>query len=200
MKKLVAGVVVLGVLFTSTAFASPLAKLEAGKGNIDASVSISPRMKAQGVDLDGKTRYRFGATYGIGDRIGLDYLYAANAGDKYDSSVKSHQINLMYEINPYVTAFGGFVLNKLKMNGYGDDNTNGYQLGLQGKYGIADKSTAWAKFGYGNTITQYELGVGYELAKNWEANVFYNDTKYKDFSHDMAVNTHSINIGATYKF
>ena len=42
---------------------------------------------------------------------------------------------------------------------------------------------SWAKFGYGNTITQYELGVGYELAKNWEANVFYNDTKYKDFSH-----------------
>ena len=142
MKKLVAGVVVLGVLFTSTAFASPLAKLEAGKGKIDAAVSISPRMKAQGVDLDGKTRYRFGATYGIGDRIGLDYLYAANAGDKYDSSVKSHQINLMYEINPYVTAFGGFVLNKLKMNGYGDDNTNGYQLGLQGRYGIADKTTA----------------------------------------------------------
>ena len=199
MKKLVTGVVLLGVLLSSTAFASPLAKIEQGKGKIDAAVSIAPGMKEDGHDLDGKTRYRFGATYGISDNLGLDYLYAANAGDN-DSSVQSHQINLLYQFNPYVAGFGGFVWNKFKMNSYGDDTTNGYQLGLQGRYGLNDKTTAWAKFGAGNTILQYEVGVGYDLTKNWEANLFYNDTKYKDFDHDVDVKTHSINLGVSYKF
>jgi opacity protein-like surface antigen len=199
MKKILTGVVVLGVLVSSTAFASPLTKIEQGKGKIDAAVSISPRMKTGDTDLNGKTRYRFGATYGVSDNLGLDYVYAANAGN-HDSSVQSHQINLLYQFNPYVAGFGGFVWNKFKMNGYGDDTTNGYQVGVQGRYGLNDKTAAWAKFGIGNTITQYEIGVGYDLTKNWEANLFYNDSKYKDFSNDASVKTHSINLGVSYKF
>ncbi len=199
MKKVLVGLTVLGVLLSATAFASPLAKIQAGKGKVDAAVSISPAFKADGEDMDGKTRYRVGATYGISDNLGLDYVYAANAG-KQDSSVQSHQINLLYQFNPYVAGFGGFVWNKLEKSGYGDDTTNGYQLGLQGRYGIADRTTAWAKFGAGNTIIQYEVGVGYDLTHNWEANLFYNDSKYKDFDHDVDAKTHSINLGVSYKF
>lgn len=201
MKKIIAGIMILGVMASSTAFASPLAKLEAGKGKIDASYSFGAGMKSTNdVDLEGKNRYRFGATYGVGDNMAVDYTYAANAGSKFDSSVQSHQINLDYQLNPYVTAFGGYIWNKLKANGYGNDTTNGYQVGLIGRYGFNDKTTGWAKFGIGNTITQYEVGVGYDLTQNWEANLFYNDSKYKDFSGDANVKTHSINLGVSYKF
>ncbi len=200
MKKIIAGLIIVGVMASSTAFASPLAKLEAGKGKIDASLSISPGMKANGVDLDAKTRYRFGATYGIGENMAVDYVYASNAGSILDSSVQSHQFNLDYQFNPYITAFGGFVWNKLKATGYGTDNTSGYQVGVQGRYPFNDKATGWAKVGVGNTITQYEVGVGYDLTNNWEANLFYNDSKYRGFEHDTSVSTHAINLGVSYKF
>jgi len=42
MKKVLVGLTVLGVLLSATAFASPLAKIQAGKGKVDAAVSISP--------------------------------------------------------------------------------------------------------------------------------------------------------------
>lgn len=203
MRKIIAGLMVLGVMASSTAFASPLAKLEAGKGKIDASLSLSPGFKGEGggrtEDLDGKTRYRLGAVYGIGDNMALDYTYAAHEGNKEGATVQSHQINLDYQLNDYVTAFGGYIFNKLKTDYY-DDTTNGYQVGLVGRYGFNDKTTGWAKFGIGNTITQYEVGVGYDLTNNWEANLSYNDSKYKDFKGDNAAKTHAVNLGVSYKF
>lgn len=202
MKKAVLGAVVLSLMVSSVAMASPLAKLEQGKGKIDASLTLGPSIKAEQhgdkTDLGGKTRYRVGATYGLGNNVGLDYVYAANAGDN-DSSVQSHQINLMYQINNYVTAFGGYIYNKAEMGGW-NNNTNGYQLGLQGRMDLAKRTVGWAKFGIGNTITQYEVGVGYDLTHNWEANLFYNDSKYKDFNNDIDMKTHNVNLGVSYKF
>ena len=65
---------------------------------------------------------------------------------------------------------------------------------------ITEKTTGWAKFGAGNNITQYELGVGYAFTDNWEANVSYNDSKYKDFKGDIDAKTHEVNVGVSYKF
>ena len=65
---------------------------------------------------------------------------------------------------------------------------------------ITDKTTGWARVGTGNTLTQYEIGVGYAFADDWEANVSYNDSKYKDFDGDIDAKTHGVNIGVSYKF
>ncbi len=202
MKKIILGTLVAGLLVSSVGFASPLSKIEAGKGKIDASLSFGSGLKGEANDLsrdlNGKTRYRLGATYGLSDKLAVDYLYAAHAGD-YDSSVQSHQVNLLYQLNPNVGVFGGYVHNRGEINNY-SNSTNGYQVGALGRLALNDKTSAWAKFGIGNTITQYEVGVGYELTKDWEANLFYNDTKYRDFDRDLSFKTHSINLGATYKF
>jgi len=202
MKKVILGTVALSLVVSSVALAAPLAKLEQGKGKIDASLSLGASLKDEAhgekIDLGGKTRYRAGATYGLGNNLGLDYVYASNAGDR-DSSVQSHQINLMYQLNNYITAFGGYVYNKAEVGGW-NNNTNGYQVGLQGRMDLAPRTVGWAKFGIGNTITQYELGVGYDLTHNWEANLFYNDSKYKDFDDDTNMKTHNVNLGVSYKF
>ncbi len=202
MKKLLLGTLVAGLLVSSVGFASPLSKIEAGKGKIDASLSFGSGLKATGdnvdQDLGGDTRYRLGATFGISDKLALDYLYASHEGD-HSSSVQSHQTSLIYQFTPNFDVFGGYVYNKGKYYG-NSDSTSGYQVGAIGKIGLNERTNAWAKFGIGNTITQYEIGLGYDITKNWEANLFYNDTKYKDFEHDGSFKTHSINLGATYKF
>ena len=202
MKKLILGAVAMSLLASSVACASPLKSLEQGKAKIDASLSLSPSLKGEykgaTSDLDGKTRYRFGATYGLGNHLGLDYVYAAHAGD-YDSSVQSHQLNLLYQFNPNIAGFAGYVHNRGKWGGW-DNSTNGYQIGVQGRMDLAERTSAWAKFGIGNTITHYEIGLGYDLTSNLEANLTYNDTKYKDFDHDVDYKTHGINLGVTYKF
>lgn len=199
MKKILVGTLALGlVAASSVAMASPLTKIEAGKGKVDGAISISPTLKSQGQDLDGKTRYRLGATYGIADNVGVEYRYIANAG-KHDSSVQSHQLNLMYQFNPNIAGFVGYVRNKGKVGDY-NHTEGGYQVGVQGAMPIADRTSAWARFGIGSKITDYEIGVGYDLGNNFDLNLFYNDTKYKGFDDDVSFKAHGVNLGVTYKF
>ena len=202
MKKIVMTAAVLSLLPLTMASASPLAKIAPGAAQIDANVTVgaSLKMKQDGhtADFDGDARYRIGGTVGIADNVGLDYTYAAHEGDD-NASVQSHQVNLVYQFNPYLYGFGGYVRNHIKHRGY-TDGTSGYQVGAIGRLPITDKTTGWAKFGTGNTITQYEVGVGYAFADDWEANVSYNDSKYKDFDGNIDAKTHGVNIGVSYKF
>ncbi len=202
MKKIVLGVIAASLLATSSAYAAPMTSMDKGTGKIDAAFTMGSSLKGEGsegqsIDFGGNNRYRLGATYGLGDKLGIDYKYAAHAGND-DSSVQSHQLNLMYQFNPNVAAFAGYVHNRAKVQG--ESNTqNGYQVGVLGNMKIAKRTTAWASIGVGNKITAYEIGVGYDLTKNFDVNLFYNDTKYKGF--DAAdFKTHGVNLGVTYHF
>ena len=113
------------------------------------------------------------------------------------------KLNLMYQFNPNVAAFAGYVHNRFEADsdtgGTASDSENGYQVGVLGNMKIAKRTTAWASIGVGNKITAYEIGVGYDLTKNFDVNLFYNDTKYKGFeSSDFK--THGVNLGVTYHF
>ena len=122
-------------------------------------------------------------------KITLEGIEKDHAGD-YSSSVQSHQLNLMYQFNPNVAAFAGYVHNRAEGNG-DSDTENGYQVGVLGNMKIAKRTTAWASIGVGNKITAYEIGVGYDLTKNFDVNLFYNDTKYKGFG-DVDFKTHAL--------
>ena len=201
MKKIILGALALSMLATSAAYAAPMTSMDKGTGKVDAAFSMGSSLKGEGdgesIDFGGNNRYRLGATYGLGDKLGIDYKYVAHAGDE-DSSVQSHQLNLMYQFNPNVAAFAGYVHNRAKVQD--ESNTqNGYQVGVLGNMKIAKRTTAWASIGVGNKITAYEIGVGYDLTKNFDVNLFYNDTKYKGF--DAAdFKTHGVNLGVTYHF
>lgn len=202
MKKIVLTAAVLSLLPLTLASASPLAKIAPGAAQVDANLTVGASLKGKQngheVDFDGDARYRLGGMVGIADNLGLEYMYAAHEGDD-DASVQSHQINLVYQFNPYLYGYGGYARNRAKQHGY-HDSTSGYQVGAIGRLPITDKTTGWARVGTGNTLTQYEIGVGYAFADDWEANVSYNDSKYKDFDGDIDAKTHGVNIGVSYKF
>jgi len=206
MKKILLGAVALSLLATSAAYAAPMTSMDKGTGKVDAAFSMGSSLKGEGdgesIDFGGNNRYRLGATYGLGDKLGIDYKYAAHAGD-YGSSLQSHQLNLMYQFNPNVAAFAGYVHNRVeadaKAGGTVSDTENGYQVGVLANMKIAKRTTAWASIGVGNKITAYEIGVGYDLTKNFDVNLFYNDTKYKGFD-GADFKTHNVNLGVTYHF
>ena len=201
MKKILLGAVALSLLATSAAYAAPMTSMDKGTGKVDAAFSMGSSLKGEGdgesIDFGGNNRYRLGATYGLGDKLGIDYKYAAHAGD-YGSSLQSHQLNLMYQFNPNVAAFVGYVHNRAKVLG-ASNTQNGYQVGVLGRMEIAKRTSAWASIGLGNKITAYEIGVGYDLTKNFDVNLFYNDTKYKGFD-GADFKTHGVNLGVTYHF
>ena len=206
MKKILLGAVTLSLLATSAAYAAPMTSMDKGTGKVDAAFSMGSSLKGEGdgesIDFGGNNRYRLGVTYGLGDKIGIDYKYAAHAGD-IGSSLKSHQLNLMYQFNPNVAAFAGYVHNRVeadaKTGGTVSDTENGYQVGVLGRIAIAKRTSAWASVGVGNKITAYEIGVGYDLTKNFDVNLFYNDTKYKGMD-GADFKTHNVNLGVTYHF
>lgn len=207
MKKIILGTTALSLLVVSVAFASPMTSMTQGTGKIDASFSLGSSFKAdsegRSVDLDGKTRGRLGVTYGLGDKVGIDYKYVGHAGDSYDSSLQSNQLNLMYQFNPNVAVFAGYVHNRFKASNDGESahlSESGYQVGVLGTMKIAERTSAWASIGGGNKITAYEIGVGYDLTHNFDLDLFYNDTKYKGFKADSSAKTHGVNLGITYHF
>lgn len=202
MNKMMMATAVLSLLPLTVAYASPLANIAPGAAKIDANVTVGTSLKwkqdGHTTNYDGNSRYRVGGTVGIADNLGLDYHYSAHEGNQ-DASVQSHEVSLIYQFNPYLYGYGGYVRNRIKQHGY-HDNNSGYQVGAIGRLPITEKTTGWAKFGAGNNITQYELGVGYAFTDNWEANVSYNDSKYKDFKGDIDAKTHEVNVGVSYKF
>lgn len=105
MKKNIMLALVLGLIPASLAAASPLAEIAPGRAQIDANVTLGSSLKGERdghtIDFDGDTRYRVGATVGISDGLGLDYTYASHEGDD-NASVQSHQVNLVYQFNPYL--------------------------------------------------------------------------------------------------
>jgi hypothetical protein len=219
MKKVLSGVAAL-LMVSSVGFASPLTDYSQGKVAIDLSVRSSNDITSDGYDYDGKTsNFNYGATVGLGN--GFAFQYKQDNADSKDRSfgslyitehteLKSNQYNVLYQVNPNVSAFVGLINTKPQWKdsaGYGGSgkNTTGYQVGVIGTMPIADKTTVYASLGYGDKIEDYEFGIGYEVATNLELNVGYKDTKFKklnmnDGSSDFNYKAHGLTYGVTYKF
>ena len=206
-KGIVLGVMAATLLTSAVVYASPMTSMEKGTGKVDASLAFGSSLLVDegdvSGDLDGKNRYRLGATYGLGDKWGIEYKYVNNEAKYENFSLQSNQLNVLYQFNPNVAAFAGYVNNRGKVEyGEGEDgkaSQSGYQVGVLGRMDIAKRTSAWASIGVGNVITAYEVGVGYDLTHNFDLNLFYNDTKYKDLG-GLDIKTHSVNLGVTYHF
>ena len=211
MKKILLGALTLSLLVTSAAYAAPMTNLDKGTGKVDASFSFGPYLQAEEgthtLNLDGSKITRLGATYGLGNKWGLDYKYVGHTGDYMEGvSLQSNQVNAVYQFTPNVAAFAGYVNNRFSVEDVekeGHTSASGYQVGVLGRMEIAKRTSAWASIGVGNVINAYEVGVGYDLTHNFDLNLFYNDTKYKGFSDEagnLDFHTHSVNLGVTYHF
>lgn len=216
MKKLLSGVAAL-LMMSSVGFASPLTDYSSGKVAVDLSVRSSNDLTVNGFDLDGKTsNVDYGATIGLGNGFAFQYKRDnadsknyTNLGVTAHTELQSNQYNLLYQLNPNVSAFAGLTNTKAQIKSTVQDidgkNDVGYQVGFIGSVPIADKTTAYGSLGYGNKIEDYEVGLGYEVAKNTELNVGYKDTKFKkltlqDSDYEFDYRANGLTYGLTYKF
>jgi len=213
MKKILSGVAAL-LMVSSVGFASPLTDYSQGKVALDLSVRSSNDVTADGIDFDGKTsNVNYGVTVGLGNKFAFQYKQDnADAKDKYFGAgislhpeLASNQYNVLYQINPNVSAFVGLTNTQPTLNSQDGKHATGYQVGVIGTVPIGDKATAYASLGYGDKIEDYEFGLGYAIAPNLELNVGYKDTKFKklnmnDGDSDFTYKAHGLTYGVTYKF
>lgn len=200
MKKRVAlGLITAMALSTSVALASPV-DVEEGKANVYVGAIVGGDTEigddAGSAEFDGDTGFYGGVTYGINDKWGVQLDYnsygseVANNGAAIDVDVEALELNVVYKVNPYLNAFVGYVTADadvaLKYQGDTllDDgsDTDGFHIGLMGNYPIADKFDAFAKAAIGNNSNMYEIGVSYAFAENWNVDLSYRDSEYKDFN------------------
>ncbi|MBP2642159.1 MAG: hypothetical protein H6Q67_46 [Firmicutes bacterium] len=174
-------------------------------------------------------------TYGLGNNFAIQYRNTTGDSKKYNGTVyydsyvldgningtsKAQEFNVLYTLNKNFIAYVGWTQAKAGFDASGTvngapasismsgNNTNGYQVGLTGVTNFGAGFNGYATVAAGNHITNYEIGVGYEIAKNCELNIGYKDTKYKDLSISYGGYSYSgydyefkgMTYGATYKF
>jgi hypothetical protein len=239
MEKKVVLALAAAMAVTATSFASPLTNYEKGNLAVDINTSLSPKVEMNTTDLrdsdDAKSRLGAGFTYGLGDKLAVQYKYADNKTKTYSYEVATgfsyqngtttgqliaNELNVLYKVNPNVSAFAGWTNATAKIKwsyNYGPDASNitdsgsgtekgtkdGFQVGLIGQTKFAKNLTGWGSIAAGNNLTGYELGLGYDLDKDTELNVFYRHAKYKDFNVDgenFDVKIKGVGAGLTFKF
>jgi len=81
MKKKVLLALAAAMAITSVSFASPLSNYEKGSVAIDLNTTISPDVEIREAEydylksVDAKSRLGTGITYGIGDKLALQYCW-----------------------------------------------------------------------------------------------------------------------------
>lgn len=197
-KRVVYGLVAAMALSTSVALASPM-DMEEGKTNVYVGAMFSGDTEVDdGQDtfkLDGDTGFYGGITYGINDKWGVQFDYNKYGSEweyepaNLDVDVEAMEFNVLYKVNPNLNAFVGYVTADAEIGldflgssyDLGSYDTDGFQVGVMGKYPFSDKFGVFGKVALGNNSNMYELGVSYAFAQNWNVDLSYRDAQYDDF-------------------
>lgn len=216
MKK-ISAIVAAAMTITSVSFASPLADYTKGKAAID----LNPNINSDST----KDNISGGITYGIGNKFALQYKYADNKNNNYlklpppsnaHAQLSAYEMNVLYQIRPNVSAYAGWAREAAKINlmyyagpDLGNiiyrerESQSSFHLGLTGQTKITENLTGWASAGAGSNIIGYEVGLGYQIAKNAECNVIYRYNKYQGFAFsggDIDVKIEGVGAGITLTF
>ena len=222
------------LLIANTGFASPLTDYSQGKVAVDItwqSPKIHENYSVDGnsYDYDKKNNISYGITAGLGNKFAFQYkqsnpeskdtLYGSvdpKTGDftTQKEKLQVREYNVLYKLTKNISTFTGIaqVKSDLSVNstlegGSSSDSTskkNIWQFGLVGTVPVADKTNAYAVAAIGSDLTAWKLGLGYELEKNLDLDVFYSYSQYKNLqwqaggSSDFTVK--GMGYGVTYKF
>lgn len=228
MKKFCLTVLFLFALST-VAFASPLMDFSQGKGSIDLTWRDAKNSSSGDVFGDGKSKYNLdGAiTLGLGNNWAFQYrsfnpqsgdtpMLAPQTGtDK--SKITTNEFNILYKLDKNLAVFAGWANAKGEITftdypgfNFTTKTKNLWQVGFVGNTAIADKTTLWASAAFGSSsMTNWEVGVSYEFAPNFEFNVNYREFKADDFTGTSTNGTamrlttaksKGLGFGVTYKF
>ncbi len=234
LKKVVLGTI-LTLSVASICAAGPLTDYSQGKTSLDLTYKPSSDLEIEGFSIDGKSaNFDVGFTAGLGNKTAIQYRFGtadsksySYTGDLYgysvDGSAKTtldaHELNVLYQLDKNVSAFVGFTSTRVggKVSGTVDGiagsesvktTNNGFQVGFVGTAELADKLNAYGVVGVGNKITNYEVGLSYEVAKNTELNLGYRNTKYKNLevsaygytTPEFSYKTEGLTLGVTMRF
>lgn len=208
MKRKLISLVFAFFLMSSIGFASPLTDYSAGKIALDfawrPSGNVNLKVDNYGSEScpGGSSNHDLGITVGLGKRFAMQFRNSRGDTatmtdqDEYGTyafkyGLQAQEVNLLYKINKSLSAFVGGVrisarasLNETILDGGSyylstRESITGYQLGMIGTHQIAKNLTAYGVIGFGDKIENYELGLGYAIAKNVELNLGYRSSKYK---------------------
>lgn len=126
-----------------------------------------------------------GLTYGLSDKLGLQYQYwglksdSRDYSDHTDMSGQQHEVNLLYSVSPKLAAYAGYShinFSKDDVDGtnHSNDTNNIAQIGLIAKTPIAKNLDVYAKGALGTCQTSlWEAGLGYSFTKDLDLSVSY---------------------------
>ncbi len=190
MKRLLITIICL-IAMTGMTFASPLTDYSAGKIAVDITYYPNLNMEADHSDgglvkTDGKNKFAFGLTTGLGNRWAIQYKYFSPKGvdpiwaDRTNRT-KTQEFNLLYQLNMNWSVFAGYHSAKYNLSFFdsvwSQTHTKGTaQFGLIGSTKIFDKTRLYGSAGFGNRLTNLEFGLSYEVNPNLEFNLTYGNT------------------------
>ncbi|MDT8900929.1 outer membrane beta-barrel protein [Anaeroselena agilis] len=199
MKKVILSMVFL-LVFSVTAFASPVTDLAPGKVGIDLTYRTGPSMKLSNdsgsVDPKGKGNLDFGVTIGIADKWGIQYrqwdttgkTWTNQGGNPETDKAYFKEANILYTLDKNLAAYIGFTQSKLTIEEgattYGGKNKNKVQVGLIGKAPLGNNLTGYASIGAGSDLFNWEVGLSTKVWENAEFNVSYRGVKVNKLELD----------------
>ena len=187
MYKKVAFLLTFFLTLASIVIASPLTDFSPGKVAVDikylsnlkfnGSDNYSANIKTDGVN----DNMDYVITAGLSNKIGIRYEQANfefnnNTIDKFCAySVKNKEFAILYKVNKNINTFLGWHRGSRRnlcrnLNSASNDYI---QFGIIGKKKISNNLDAYGLIDLSNDYKQYEIGLGYKIAKNIDINLFY---------------------------
>jgi len=204
MKKELLLMGMIGVLATSTAMAAPVTDFNNGTKSVEVNYHLNNDYdNSYGCNGDVKNAINdFGITYGLSDKIALQYNYYAPKTKVYKSTggafsideMKQQEFNILYKMNKDVNFFVG--LNSYKVNSSGSDSDTSYyfydnligkrenklQVGVIGKKEFDKKTAVYGIIGLSSDYSKFKVGLSREVAPNISLDINYQQVKYNNLT------------------
>lgn len=178
----VAVMAALAATVTGAAFATPQTQFKQGQFQIDAGAYFPKADAGTAKFIDGnninsgtfdtksKANFTGGLTYGITDRLGIQYQYTGLKTKSKDDVGKTtgqmNEANLIYSLNKNFAVYGGWagIKNKISSDDSYDKTNNIAQAGLIAKAPIDHVVEVFGKAGIGTkNTTTWEAGLGAKI-------------------------------------
>ena len=198
MKKSLTVLLVALLSAGAVATATPQTQFNRGEFQIDIGAWSPMANISRGTGFSHSWDFAGGLTYGLSDKLALQYQYwglkskSRDYSDHSDLSGQQHEVNLLYSLSPKIAAYTGYSrihFSKSDADGpYDSNDTNSVaQIGVIAKTSVAKNLDIYAKGALGTHKTSlWEAGLGYSFTPDLDFSMGYRhlDTDRHSSVHD----------------
>jgi len=206
--KKIALIIMSLLMASSVAMASPLTDYSKSETSLDLTFrnsEIDETRPSDDYSFGKKSTMDATITHSLGNGTAIQYRHFSPNITKsiYTMKVATDEFNYIRKLDNHVAVFAGLINTKqtyTHSSGFWDSTSTGTQIGVIGNTTIAPKTTLWGILAVGaNSMTNFEAGIGYQIAPNLEFNVNYRQLKL-DFMYGYESKVKGTGFGVTYKF